>query len=399
MIAGKRYDVRQRESVLTFLRLRDERGGKAPSDIEIMAAAQLPSEAAVRVMLADLSDARRIRITRHGDKRLIEVFPDRSDDSDDISRRIQALAPRIDRPILAQAPGETPQAFAPKPIESATKKIDPIIAAATARPERPKHGPARGSMPSIEWVQIDRLLVDDSYQRSIETGPSRALIMRIAASWDWRLCVPLMVSRREDGLYVIDGQHRRAAAGIRTDIPQLPCCISTYGGPADEAAMFVAANRARRAMNRLDDFHAAQAGGDEAAIAVAALIRRVGFSVSRRTGSASWAAGEVAFTSAIAKVCRRHGEHTAEGALQMMADAFPGQRLVAGSSVFTAICAVLTNPPADFDRPRLMRALTTFTMDGWASFLSESRGGTDRHKHLREMLLEAYADAGQEQAA
>ncbi|KKC27338.1 hypothetical protein WP12_04005 [Sphingomonas sp. SRS2] len=385
---------------MTFLRNREERGGKGPSDLEIMTVVGGLTEAAVRIMLADLSDARRIRISRRGEQRSIEVFPDRSDDSDEISRRIQAQkAERVGRPMLAEEIARKPQISAPKPSESTPKRLDPILAANTASSERVRHGPARGSMPSIEWVQIDRLLVDDSYQRSIETGPSRALIRRIATEWDWRLCVPLMVSRRPDGLYVIDGQHRRAAAGMRNDIPQLPCCVSTYGGPADEAAMFVAANRARRAINRLDDFHAAQAGGDEDAIAVAALITRVGFSVSRRTGSASWAPGEVAFTSAITKVRKRHGEFTAERALAMMAEAFSGQRLVAGSSVFTAICAVLVSPPPDFDSERLMRALTTFDMEGWSSFLTKSRGGTDRNRHLREMLLEAYADVTREEAA
>jgi hypothetical protein len=297
-------------------------------------------------------------------------------------------AEQVFAPLGPKQPGSgRPKAIVQRPV--------PRPAAKTST----KMHPAKGSMPSIEWIQLDRLLVDDSYQRSTDTGPSRSLIARIGREWDWRLCVPLMVSRRPDGLYVIDGQHRLYGARLRRDVPQLPCCISVYESPADEAAMFVAANRERRAMNRLDDFHAAQAGGDKEALAIAAIIRETGFTVARRTGSATWVAGEVAFTAAIAKVLRKHGDAFPRQALKMMADAFSGERLVAGSSIFTAICAVLVSPPDNFDPEQLMKALRTFDMKGWASFLAGAKGGTDRAVKLREMLLAAYEDAGKAVAA
>ena len=317
---------------------------------------------------------------------------DRSDDTDDITARIQMSRPGP--PLRGKA--------GPRTRRSETKEISPQPQKSAANPpattERKSASASKfptpiGRPPSIENRVPGELEIDDTYQRSIDTGPSRALIDRIARGWDWRMCLPLVVSNRSGVLYVIDGQHRLAAAKLRGDIPFLPCCVAVFDSVADEAALFVAMNRARRAINRLDDFHAAQAGGDADAQAIAALIESVGFTVSRKTGSGAWAPGEVAFTSAIAKVRRRYGEEMARDALQMMADAFPAERLVAGSSVFTAICAVLTAPPEGFDRERLFKALLTFDMKGWASFLDNSRGGTDRAKHLREMLLAAYDDA------
>lgn len=258
----------------------------------------------------------------------------------------------------------------------------------------------KGMPPSIENRHPGELRVDDSYQRSIDTGPSQALIDRIARSWDWRMCLPLVVSKRDDGsLYVIDGQHRLAAAQARGDIPFLPCCVSVYGSVADEAAMFVAMNRARRSINRLDDFHAAQAGGDDEALAITALVHGAGFTVSRKTGSATWVPGEVAFTSAIAAVRRKHGDGIVRDALQMMAEAFPDQRLTAGSSVFTAICRVLITPPERFDKDRLFYALLKFDMQGWADFLRGAKGGDDRAAKLREVLLLAYDEVTAEAMA
>lgn len=120
--------------------------------------------------------------------------------------------------------------------------------------------------------------------------------------------------------------------------------------------------------------------------------------MSRKTGSHSWVPGEVAFTAAIAKVLRKHGEGVVRKALQMMADAFPDERLNAGSSVFAALCKVLVTPPEGFVEDRLFRALLTFDMKGWASFLTGAKGGDDRERLLRDMLLEAYADAGKAEA-
>lgn len=112
-----------------------------------------------------------------------------------------------------------------------------------------KFDPLLGTPPSVEFVAISELMVDEAYQRSIESTASRSLIVDIARHWDWRLCMPLVVSRRETGKFVIDGQHRLAAARMRPDIPYLPCCIASYAGSADEARMFIAANRTRRPIN------------------------------------------------------------------------------------------------------------------------------------------------------
>lgn len=103
------------------------------------------------------------------------------------------------------------------------------------------------SLPSIEWVQLSRLSADSTYQRSTDNETSRRLITSIAAKFDWRVCTPLVVSRRsDDTLVIIDGQHRWMAVCMRSDIPQLPCCIFRYANIEEEARMFIVANRARK---------------------------------------------------------------------------------------------------------------------------------------------------------
>ena len=79
--------------------------------------------------------------------------------------------------------------------------------------------PARGQLPALQWCLIEQLQIDEGYQRGIEEGGSQSLIRRIAQGWDWRLCQVLVVARREEGgLFVVDGQHRLAAARMRGGI-------------------------------------------------------------------------------------------------------------------------------------------------------------------------------------
>ncbi|MFK3780948.1 DUF6551 family protein [Agrobacterium sp. NPDC089420] len=257
-------------------------------------------------------------------------------------------------------------------------------------------GAPRGTMPSIEWVHVTELTVDSSYQRSIDNDGSRRLIASIAANFDWRLCAPLVVSRRPDGSKVIiDGQHRWAAAVRRGDLPQLPCCLFTYGSPEDEARMFIVANRARKAMNRMDDFHAALAAGDEDALDIRRLVSEAGLTIARSTSSTAWKPGDVTFTSSIATALRRHGDAVVSAALTCMAEAYKGEPLTHGASIFGALVRVFANPPEDFDSDELVPMLRRFSMAELSGMVRDQKGGDARAFALSKAVLKALnrADA------
>lgn len=251
-------------------------------------------------------------------------------------------------------------------------------------------GAPRGTMPSIEWVHIASLTVDSSYQRSIDNDGSRRLIASIAANFDWRLCAPLVVSRRPDGSKVIiDGQHRWAAAMRRGDLPQLPCCLFTYGSPEDEARMFIVANRARKAMNRMDDFHAALAAGDEDALDIRRLVSEAGLTIARSTSSTAWKPGDVTFTSSIATALRRHGDAVVSAALTCMAEAYKNETLTHGASVFGALVRVFANPPEGFDSDELVPTLRQFPMAELGEMVRDQKGGDARAFALSKAVIKA----------
>lgn len=263
-------------------------------------------------------------------------------------------------------------------------------------PFRPPHG----LMPSIEWVHLEDLSVDPSYQRSIDNEGSRRLIASIAANFDWRLCSPLIVSRRSDGKKVIiDGQHRWAAATRRGDLLQLPCCLFSYESPEEEARMFIVANRVRKPMNRLDDFYAALAAADEDALEIRRLVAEAGLSVARSTSSVSWKPGEIAFTASIATAIRRHGDAVVSASLTSLAEAYPDQSLIHGASVFGALVKLFSNPPEDFDPDCLVPAMRRFDMAGLTEIVKDQKGGESRASALHLALVETLAEMQNETLA
>jgi hypothetical protein len=103
--------------------------------------------------------------------------------------------------------------------------------------------PVIGAPPTLEWIGVERLAIDESYQRATDSAASRRLIHRIKTDWNWNYCQPIVVSRRSDGsLFVIDGQHRLTAAVARGDIPHLPCVVISGQDENGEASAFVALN-------------------------------------------------------------------------------------------------------------------------------------------------------------
>lgn len=247
--------------------------------------------------------------------------------------------------------------------------------------------PTRGHMPTIEWLRVDELLVDDSYQRSIETAASERLITAIAKDWNWDLVDVLKVSRRpDDQLYVVDGQHRRAAAARRPDIPQLPCVVKRCGGSDEEARLFIAANRGRKAMSRFDDYRAALGAGDEEALTIDRMVRAAALSIATHSGARGVKPGELQILSPIKRALKAHGETIAGGALVLIGEAFPDEVIASGAALYDALVQLLAE---GFDQEALFTTLlagTTEQWEQWAEIVGIRTGGKARTVRMRAAI-------------
>jgi hypothetical protein len=199
-----------------------------------------------------------------------------------------------------------------------------------------------GSLPVLQYCAPEQLLIDDGYQRSLDTERGQALVRKIAIAWDWGLCQPLFVARRADGgLYVVDGQHRLAAAVLRGDIAQLPCVVTHFAGAAHEAAAFVTLNQQRRPLNALELFKAALAAGDADAQAIQQCVEAAGLALAAHTNNQAMKAGQVANIGGLQRCIATYGATVLETALKVLAGAYPNQVLRYAGSIFPGIVAVV----------------------------------------------------------
>jgi hypothetical protein len=215
-----------------------------------------------------------------------------------------------------------------------------------ARPAttRLKVNPPLGIRPSLENCRVHDLSVDPSYQRSVDAGPSKTLIRRIAMYWDWGLFQPLIVARRDDGsLWVVDGQHRLEAAKLRRDLYDLPCVITRYASAAEEAASFVALNQQRRPLNRMQIYRAALAAGDEEARVIQAALEPAGLWIGSGTDLSIQKPGAITCLRGLEDCLRQFGPAVLAAALDVMARAFPGEVLRYSGSIFPGIAAIVAD--------------------------------------------------------
>lgn len=251
--------------------------------------------------------------------------------------------------------------------------------------------PARGRRPSIEWVPPAELEIDPGYQRSIEFAASQRQVRKIAERWDWDLFGMLLVSRRpDDRMFVVDGQHRLAAARLRGDIDMLPCSIARRAGPAEEARLFIAANRTRRTVATLDDFHAAVAAGDPESLLIQKLVVGAGLKVGRHPDAKGYGPNEVGYIAGLRKALARHGEDVVRRALASLAEAFPDERFVNGGAMLSALLDLHAGRELDGDV--LFETLLERTTAEWSLVASVGglKGGKHRSDAIKNAILNRY---------
>jgi hypothetical protein len=265
-----------------------------------------------------------------------------------------------------------------------------------------KFNPPQGRPPVLEWVDPALLGIDDSYQRSLEAETSQRLIGKLAANWNWDLCEPLQVARRSDGsLWIVDGQHRHAAAVMRGDIPHIPCVIKHYDDRTQEAATFVALNKQRRPLGSVDVFKATLAAGDEDARAVMQIITDAGLSLARHQNCISWKAGQLYCVPTIRRGYRAHGRIVVSAALCALSEAFENQVLqFAGQMVegLIAFYATVLREPG-FDPDLFVDRLAKNSQSEWVRRARGQmiRANVSRGRAMADVLMQAYITARQDQ--
>lgn len=186
--------------------------------------------------------------------------------------------------------------------------------------------------PKLDWVRVDRFVVDPDYQRQIREEGT-ASIKRIAEKFDWRLVgalsgspvLPEQVKRlgcRNDAIAILDGQHRWEGARRRGDVAELPTLVVKTASVAEQAALFLSLNRDRVAVQPIQQFWSAVVANEPMAVAIKRVCDSAGVTIAKvQTGT-----HPPLITSAIGTIrtaIARYGEDKALVALKCMVDAYP----------------------------------------------------------------------------
>lgn len=128
--------------------------------------------------------------------------------------------------------------------------------------------------PILDWVAVDRLVIDDAYQRPLQDRNWQA-IERIADKFCWARFAPVLVAPLEGGRFaVIDGQHRVHAAAL-CGVQSVPAMIVAVDRSA-QAMAFAGVNGSAIRITALNLFKARLAAGDPLMVRIDDLARAAG---------------------------------------------------------------------------------------------------------------------------
>lgn len=131
-----------------------------------------------------------------------------------------------------------------------------------------------GPAPILDWVKVDRLIVDDDYQRSL--GPSNwKAIRKIAESFLWSRFQPLLLAPVEGGRFaIIDGQHR-AHAALLCGIEEVPA-VAVMVGREEQSRAFAWVNSQTIKVTSLQVYKAARSAGEDWAVRATRAVEAAG---------------------------------------------------------------------------------------------------------------------------
>ena len=219
-----------------------------------------------------------------------------------------------------------------------------------------------GPAPQLQWIKIADLVVDDSYQRPLESQTSRKSVRRIAEVFDWRRFAPVIVSPVPGGQYaIIDGQHRTTAAALR-GIDQVPCNV-VLADQAEQAIAFQAINGQVTQVSRHQIYKARIAGGDPKAMRIKTVTEAAGVQVlfSNRQSSMMEPHQTLALES-ITRAIDDYGDTVVRLALRSIVASANGKRGFLTAALIKSLSLILADNPQWREHPRLVAAVTAINL-------------------------------------
>ncbi|MBX9827144.1 MAG: ParB/RepB/Spo0J family partition protein [Xanthobacteraceae bacterium] len=223
-----------------------------------------------------------------------------------------------------------------------------------------------GPAPFLEWIEIEKLVIDGTYQREIGRRGT-VNVHQIAENFDWSKFAPVIVAPIEGGLFaIVDGQHRTTAAILRLQ-KKVPCQV-VQADRAKQAAAYAAVNGNITKTTAQQLYHAKVAARDPDALRLAEVCAAAGVEIVRRNLVQSQiTVGQTQAVGALSRCLNVYGRDTLITALQCITQTADGNAGFVRSTIVEALCEVLNEAPAWRDAGEtLLRTMDKFKFaDAW----------------------------------
>ncbi len=205
-------------------------------------------------------------------------------------------------------------------------------------------GRNKGTIPALQWIKIDDLVIDQEYQRDLLNKGKRNIIT-IAQSFDWSKFSTVIVAAVGGGRFaIVDGQHRCTAARM-CGIEKVPCQIIT-ANRSEQAAAYAAINAVVTQTSSLQIHAAKVIAGEPEAVELNKICLAGGVTICRYPIPASqMKAGQTLAASNLYRCMKRFGSDTLTNALCCITKTRDGNPGMLRAQVILALCVVLDAEP------------------------------------------------------
>lgn len=204
----------------------------------------------------------------------------------------------------------------------------------------------RKRQPKFEWLRPIDLLVDSEVQRRIDP----AWVAKLTRDFDEDQLDTPYVSRRADGDYVIDGQHRIAAL-IRMGLGdrKIQCKVYFDLTRQEEAVIFLARNHRTRKPNPFDRFRMELLIGEAEAVEIDKILTAAGLRLAP--------SGDDGAVSAVEALRRVHRLGVLETTLLVLKSTWGDARSAYDKTILVGLAQVLRQRMDDLSLDRLTAQL------------------------------------------
>lgn len=223
---------------------------------------------------------------------------------------------------------------------------------------------ALGLRGDLQWVPIDALNVDPTYQRPI----SSKHVHKIFREFDGDLLGVILVSERPSGeRYILDGQHRVEAIRMLGHIDAvLPAMVYSHLDQETEAKIFADANKKRLALHPFYTFRARLVAGDASAIALKEIAERYGFHLDYGKklpgeSSTSREEGRIQALGAVEKLQSHYEKPLLAPVLELIANVWGSETIGISAQLLFGLATFLNYYGEMIERDRLHEVLTNLT--------------------------------------